>query len=128
MQFLDTSRQLESFFIQKRAILIDQKPELILVEEINELKNEINRKDVLLTKYYDRLDKWTATLNENVPSNISGGVSSTGLISSGMQQMPGFRAPGPLPGGQPMMNLPPGMRPPPPGLQQQPSPACPKNG
>lgn len=63
-RFIELSRQIESFFIHKRAILTDQKPELMLTEEINELKNEIYRKDVLLKKYQQNLNRWTSIVND----------------------------------------------------------------
>lgn len=63
-RFLDISRQIESFFIQKRAILVDQRPELILTEEINELKVEIQRKDTLLDKATQKLHTWTGIIND----------------------------------------------------------------
>lgn len=63
-RFLEISKQIESFFIHKRAILSDQKPELTLTEEIRELKAEIHRKDLLLMKYHQKLNKWTSIVNE----------------------------------------------------------------
>jgi len=75
-RFLDISRQLESFFLQKRAILADQRPEMVLSEEISELKMEITKKDALLNKYHDKLNKWTSMVNDasagkpiNLPPN-----------------------------------------------------------
>lgn len=64
LRFLEISRQIESFFISKRAIFADQKPELILAEEISDLKAEINKKEALLNKYYEKLNKWTAIVND----------------------------------------------------------------
>jgi len=43
-----------------------QKPELIIAEDINELRNEILRKDQILTKYYEKLQLWQTMLNQTV--------------------------------------------------------------
>ena len=69
-RFLDISQQIESFFIRKRAILSEQKPEITLNEEINELKLEINRKDVLLNNYYEKLNMWSNMVNEALTGKI----------------------------------------------------------
>ena len=84
LRFLEISRQVESSFISKRAILASQKPELILEEEINDLKSEINKKEVLLTKYYEKLNKWISIVNDA----SSGKPINTSLISGPMMQMP----------------------------------------
>ncbi|CAG2162001.1 unnamed protein product [Oppiella nova] len=68
-RFLDIGRQIECFFLQKRLLLSDQKPELILSEDCSELKNEIARKDQILTKYYDKLQLWQSMINETVANS-----------------------------------------------------------
>ncbi|XP_054167238.1 mediator of RNA polymerase II transcription subunit 28-like [Oppia nitens] len=65
-RFLDIGRQIEAFFLQKRLLISVQKPEQILAEDIMELKNEIARKDQVLTKYYDKLQYWQQLMNETV--------------------------------------------------------------
>lgn len=65
-RFLDIARQIECFFLQKRLLLSVQKPELIISEDCNELRNEIARKDQILAKYYEKLQLWQSMINETV--------------------------------------------------------------
>lgn len=55
---------MESFFIQKRFLLSALKPELMLKEENLDLRYEINRKDDLIRKHYERIDHWKNMLSE----------------------------------------------------------------
>ncbi|XP_046911862.2 mediator complex subunit 28 [Dermatophagoides farinae] len=96
-RFLDISQQIESFFIRKRAILSEQKPEITLNEEINELKLEINRKDVLLNNYYEKLNMWSNMVNEaltgkimhpNIGNNNMMMTETVNKIIPGQQQPP----------------------------------------
>lgn len=57
-RFLESARQMEAFFLNKRLVLSVAKPENVLSEEIVELKAELERKDALLEKHYERLPKW----------------------------------------------------------------------
>lgn len=61
-RFLDLARQMECFFLQRRLLLSIQKPEHIILEDINELKNELARKDQLLQKYYEKIQYWQSLL------------------------------------------------------------------
>ena len=45
---LDIARQLETFFLQKRFLIYNHKPEMILKEDTGELKAELVRKDELI--------------------------------------------------------------------------------
>ena len=129
-RFLEVSRQIENDFIMKRAILADQRPELILSEEIAELKSEIQRKDHLLSKYYEKLSKWTAVVNDTcsgkLPNPNAGHTTATTMSGGGgpssamqMQMPPNMRMnpggpPGPPPpnmGGHPGGPLGPQMKP-----------------
>lgn len=64
LKFIDLARQMEAFFIQKRFLLSALKPELVLKEENSDLRNEINRKDELIRKHYERIDYWKNTLSD----------------------------------------------------------------
>ena len=46
--FTDLARQLETFFLQKRFLIYNHKPEMILKEDTQELKAELVRKDELI--------------------------------------------------------------------------------
>lgn len=93
-RFLDISQQIESFFIRKRAILSEQKPEITLNEEINELKSEINRKDILLNNYYEKLNMWSNMVNEALtgktmhPNNMMIAENVNPTMMPGQQQPP----------------------------------------
>lgn len=68
-RFLDIGRQIECFFLQKRLLLSVQNPELLVSEDISELRNEIQRKDQILNKYYERLAVWQAMVNDTVTNS-----------------------------------------------------------
>lgn len=63
-KFIDLARQMESFFIQKRFLLSALKPELMLKEENLDLRYEINRKDELIKKHYERIELWKNMLSD----------------------------------------------------------------
>ena len=56
------ARQLETFFLQKRFLIYNHKPEMILKEDTGELKAELVRKDELIRKHYEKLGKWKEML------------------------------------------------------------------
>ena len=106
------ARQLETFFLQKRFLIYNHKPEMILKEDTGELKAELVRKDELIRKHYEKLGKWKEMLadaqqvtSQSNPSQaprpqgpgsqpMLGGVGGGGMMSSGGPlNMPG-------PGGQ----------------------------
>jgi len=64
LKFIDLARQMEAFFIQKRFLLSALKPELVLKEENIDLRFEINRKDELIKKHYERIDHWKNMLSD----------------------------------------------------------------
>lgn len=49
---------MEAFFLQKRFFLLNMKPDLMLKEENFDLRQEIQRKDELLRKHFDKIDSW----------------------------------------------------------------------
>lgn len=63
-KFIDLARQMESFFIQKRFLLSALKPELMLKEENLDLRYEINRKEELIKKHYERIELWKNMLSD----------------------------------------------------------------
>ena len=123
-RFLDCAKQMECFFLQKRLYLSVHKPEQIIMEDITDLKAEIQRKDMVLAKYQDKIGEWQAILNEQAP------IPTPGLPQH--QMPPGIRGQIPnqmMPGGpSPMGGMP--MRPPmgPQGPQQMPPQMGPQSG
>lgn len=74
LRFIDLARQVEAFFLQKRFLLSALKPELVIKEEIQDLKNELLRKDDLMKKHYEKIQIWQKLLAE-----MHGGVQRNGL-------------------------------------------------
>ncbi|EDW44994.1 mediator of RNA polymerase II transcription subunit 28 [Drosophila sechellia] len=119
-RFIDVARQMEAFFLQKRFLVSTLKPYMLIKDENQDLSIEIQRKEALLQKHYNRLEEWKACL-----SDIQQGVHSrpTPPIGAGMLQGPGGGMP-PMGGTPPRPGMMPGM---PPGAMQpggpmQPSP------
>ncbi|CAD6215771.1 GSCOCG00000583001-RA-CDS [Cotesia congregata] len=57
-RFIDLARQTEAFFLQKRFLLSALKPELLVKEDISELRQELARKDELIKRHYDKIATW----------------------------------------------------------------------
>ena len=62
-KFLDLCRHTEAFFLNKRLILSKQKPEQAIKDETEDLKAELERKDVLIRRNQEKLQQWQALLN-----------------------------------------------------------------
>lgn len=62
LKFIDLARQLEAFFLQKRFLLSALKPESVVKEDINDLRAELNRKDELIKRHYDKISAWQTLL------------------------------------------------------------------
>ncbi|KAK2865614.1 hypothetical protein Q7C36_001670 [Tachysurus vachellii] len=63
-RFLDVARQTECFFLQKRLQLSVQKPEQVEKEDISELRNELQRKEVLIQKHQNKILHWQQVLED----------------------------------------------------------------
>lgn len=63
-RFIDSARQVEAFFLQKRFLLSALKPELIVKEDVTDLKVEIVRKEELIRKHYEKILVWQNLLAE----------------------------------------------------------------
>ncbi|KAJ0170075.1 hypothetical protein K1T71_014681 [Dendrolimus kikuchii] len=57
-RFIDLARQMEAFFLQKRFLLSAMKPELLVKEDNAELRCELQRKEELLRRHYDKINQW----------------------------------------------------------------------
>ncbi|XP_012062932.1 PREDICTED: mediator of RNA polymerase II transcription subunit 28-like [Atta cephalotes] len=71
MRFIDLARQMEAFFLQKRFLLSALKPEMLVKEEINELKLELARKEELIKRHNDKIAVW-----QNMLSDLQGWAQS----------------------------------------------------
>lgn len=63
-RFIDLARQMEAFFLQKRFLLSAFKPEMNVKEDINELRQELVRKDELLKRHYEKITVWQNLLGD----------------------------------------------------------------
>ncbi|XP_010866158.1 mediator of RNA polymerase II transcription subunit 28 [Esox lucius] len=63
-KFLDVARQTECFFLQKRLQLSVQKPEQVIKEDVSELRNELQRKELLVQKHLSKLHHWQQVLED----------------------------------------------------------------
>ncbi|XP_028833108.1 mediator of RNA polymerase II transcription subunit 28 [Denticeps clupeoides] len=63
-KFLDVARQTECFFLQKRLQLSVQKPEQVEKEDISELRNELQRKELLIQKHLAKIHHWQQVLED----------------------------------------------------------------
>lgn len=70
MKFIDLARQMEAFFIQKRFLLSVLRPQLVLKEENLDLRWEINRKDEMIKKHYESIERWKNMLSDTQPQHM----------------------------------------------------------
>lgn len=88
-RFLESARDMETFFLNKRLILSVAKPEHVLNEDISELRQELDRKDKLIEKHHEKLSKWQALLRSNPPPPSTTPSSPfSGSQAPGLQAMP----------------------------------------
>lgn len=85
LRFIDLARQMEAFFLQKRFLLSALKPEMVVKEDINELRLELARKEELLKRHYEKIAVW-----QNLLADLQGyakspaqGSSSQNLMNNG---------------------------------------------
>lgn len=71
LRFIDLARQMEAFFLQKRFLLSALKPELVVKEDINDLKVELVRKEDLIKRHYDKIAVW-----QNLLADLQGWAKS----------------------------------------------------
>ncbi|XP_030565879.1 mediator of RNA polymerase II transcription subunit 28 [Drosophila novamexicana] len=103
-RFIDVARQMEAFFLQKRFLVSTLKPYMLIKDENQDLSIEIQRKEALLQKHYNRLEEWKACLSDiQQGHNRPTPPMMPGPCPAGMQPMGG---PGPRPGL--MSGMPPG--------------------
>lgn len=71
LRFIDLARQMEAFFLQKRFLLSALKPELVVKEDINDLRLELARKEDLIKRHYDKIAIW-----QNLLADLQGWAKS----------------------------------------------------
>ncbi|XP_061192872.1 mediator of RNA polymerase II transcription subunit 28-like [Saccostrea echinata] len=100
-KFLELARQTEAFFLQKRLILSKQKPEQFVKDETEDLRAELERKDIMIKKHQERLQKWQTMLNSvNKGSFYTSPPQQQMSGPTGGQQYPSHSVPpGPFTGG-----------------------------
>ncbi|GLV41750.1 Mediator complex subunit 28 [Carabus blaptoides fortunei] len=108
LRFIDLARQMEAFFLQKRFLLSALKPELVVKEDIAELRMELIRKEELLKRHYDKIAVW-----QNLLADLQGyakspaqGTTTSGVISNGgAVSVPQSPIPSGLAAGQPTAQM-----------------------
>lgn len=71
LRFVDLARQVEAFFLQKRFLLSALKPETIVKEDIIDLRVELQRKEELIKRHYEKITVW-----QNLLADLQGWAKS----------------------------------------------------
>ncbi|KAL3278731.1 hypothetical protein HHI36_016261 [Cryptolaemus montrouzieri] len=100
-RFIDLARQMEAFFLQKRFLLSALKPEMVIKEDINELRLELARKEEVLKKHSEKITVWQNILSDLKSSNKgsvkpNGGTSGNAGNISPSGEIPGNINPSPM--------------------------------
>ncbi|XP_018328389.1 mediator of RNA polymerase II transcription subunit 28 [Agrilus planipennis] len=103
LRFIDLARQMEAFFLQKRFLLSALKPEMVVKEDINELRLELARKDELLKRHYDKIIVWQNLLGDlqgYAKSPAQGGSTPNMMNNGGSGSIPQSPMSSGVPGNQ----------------------------
>ncbi|KAK3095278.1 hypothetical protein FSP39_012642 [Pinctada imbricata] len=92
LKFLEIARQTEVLFLHKRLILSKQKPEQLMKDETDDLRAELERKDLLIKRHQEKLQQWQAKLKQ---------VNNKGPISTAAPSTSQLVTQNPLPMGPP---------------------------
>ncbi|XP_066588328.1 mediator of RNA polymerase II transcription subunit 28-like [Prorops nasuta] len=102
LRFIDLARQMEAFFLQKKFLLSALKPELVVKEDITDLKVELARKEDLIKRHYDKIAVWQNLLSDlqgwakspaqgpapnGLPNGTQGGQNQQNVNGSGANTM-----------------------------------------
>ncbi|KAI4457329.1 mediator complex subunit 28 [Holotrichia oblita] len=92
LRFIDLARQMEAFFLQKRFLLSVLKPEMIVKEDISELKLELSRKDDILKRHYEKIAIWQNLLADlqSYSKSPAQGSSTPSIMNNGGSVPPGM--------------------------------------
>ncbi|KAK9880185.1 hypothetical protein WA026_010058 [Henosepilachna vigintioctopunctata] len=94
-RFVDLARQMEAFFLQKRFLLSALKPEMVIREDLSELRLELARKEEILKRHIDKVSMWQNLLNElkgyskNFFQDCTGLLGNSGNIPQIGEMVPG---------------------------------------
>lgn len=89
LRFVDLGRQMEYFFLQKRFIMAHTRPDLVLKEEIQDLRQEIARKDDLIKRHFEKIEQWKALLNDQpAPTSFPKMMAAEGRPMGGLPMQP----------------------------------------
>ena len=72
--FIEQARAMEGYFLKKRPHIAAKKPELLVRDDSNELRFEINRKDDLIKKNFEKIAYWQSILADLQASANAGEV------------------------------------------------------
>lgn len=103
-KFLDLARQTEAHFMQKRLVLSKQKPEQMIKDETEDLKAELEKKDALIKRHQERLQKWQLLLR-GLQGGVPGGTNTSTSGGGGGQMTPQGQPP-PHPGPTQQQSIP----------------------
>lgn len=108
-KYLDSARRLEAYFLNKRLLLSNQRPEQLLVEDLTEVRNEITRKDQILNRLNEKFDNWISVIadqstagNGSSTQPMNSTTPSTASHSPSVGMSPGMVVPVRAPSGSPM--------------------------
>ena len=62
LKFLELANETESFFLKQKATIALTQPELILQEEIQEMTEDLKRKDEVIESHRNKLIEWRKLL------------------------------------------------------------------
>ncbi|KAH9630601.1 hypothetical protein HF086_016105 [Spodoptera exigua] len=96
-RFIDLARQMEAFFLQKRFLLSAMRPELLVKEDNNELKCELQRKEELLRRHYDKISQWQNLLADLQAQQMAAAAAQQAVLQqqAALQQQQVPRPPHP---------------------------------
>jgi hypothetical protein len=63
-RFLDSAKAMECFFLQKRLHFSVHNPDQLVKEDIDDIKIEIQRKDIVIHKFQEKLQMWQRMLSD----------------------------------------------------------------
>ncbi|XP_045470168.1 mediator of RNA polymerase II transcription subunit 28-like [Harmonia axyridis] len=98
LRFIDLARQMDAFFLQKRFLLSALKPEIVVREDISELRLELVRKEELIKRHYDKIAVWQNLLADlksytrspaqgNIGTGVNNGVIPQSPLGMPMEQV-----------------------------------------
>jgi mediator of RNA polymerase II transcription subunit 28 len=105
--FIEQARAMEGYFLKKRLHIASQKPELLIKDDVSELRFEVMRKEELVKKNYEKIAYWQSILADLQSSTtVSGkagpGSSGGGTPSVSAPSTPLGRSPAPGSAGRPL--------------------------